>query len=143
MALRRVRVRVGERWYTVDVDDLSVSPVSVTVEGETFLVEVESLPSASSTHIQATPTPSRARTRSPRAAGTATSEKLIRSPMPGRILSVMVKPGDKVSEGGEMCVVEAMKMEQSIRAPRDGVVKKVHIQPQQQVNANDPLVELE
>ena len=42
-----------------------------------------------------------------------------------------------------MCVVEAMKMEQSIRAPRDGVVKKVHIQPQQQVNANDPLVELE
>ena len=143
MALKRVRVRVGERWYTVDVDDLSVSPVSVTVEGETFLVEVESLPSASSTHIQATPTPSRARRRSPRAAVTSTSEKLIRSPMPGRVLSIMVKPGDKIPEGEEMCVVEAMKMEQSIRAPRDGVVKKVHVKPQQQVNVNDPLVELE
>ncbi len=55
----------------------------------------------------------------------------------------MVRPGDKVSGGTELCVVEAMKMEQSIRAPADGVVKTVHIQPLQQVNANDPLVELE
>jgi biotin carboxyl carrier protein len=36
-----------------------------------------------------------------------------------------------------------MKMEQSIRSPRDGVVKTVHVQPLDSVNANDPLIELE
>ena len=48
-----------------------------------------------------------------------------------------------VSEGDEVCVVEAMKMEQSIRAPRNGIVKEIHVQPLDSVNANDPLVELE
>ena len=42
-----------------------------------------------------------------------------------------------------MCVVEAMKMEQSIRAYRDGVIKTVHVQPMDSVKANDPLIELE
>ena len=48
-----------------------------------------------------------------------------------------------MSAGAEVCVVEAMKMEQSIRAFRDGVVKAVHVQPMDSVSANDPLIELE
>ena len=63
--------------------------------------------------------------------------------MPGRVLAVMVRPGDQVSAGDEVCVVEAMKMEQSIRANRDGVVRTVHVQPMDSVSANDPLIELE
>ena len=63
--------------------------------------------------------------------------------MPGRVMSITVRPGDAVSEGDEVCVVEAMKMEQSIRAPRNGIVKEIHVQPLDSVNANDPLVELE
>ena len=58
-------------------------------------------------------------------------------------MSITVRPGDSVSEGDEVCVVEAMKMEQSIRAPRNGIVKEIHVQPMDSVNANDPLVELE
>ena len=63
--------------------------------------------------------------------------------MPGRVVSVNVKPGDDVSEGQEVCVVEAMKMEQSIRTFQGGRVKTVHIRPMQQVGTDDPLVELE
>ena len=58
-------------------------------------------------------------------------------------MSITVRPGDRVSAGDEVCVVEAMKMEQSIRAARDGVVKTIHVQPLDSVNANDPLIELE
>ena len=47
------------------------------------------------------------------------------------------------SANDEVCVVEAMKMEQSIRAPRDGVVKEIHVQPLDTVNTNDPLIDLE
>ena len=58
-------------------------------------------------------------------------------------MSILVRPGDRVSSGDEVCVVEAMKMEQSIRSPRDGVIKAVHVQPLDTVSADDPLIELE
>ena len=58
-------------------------------------------------------------------------------------MSILVRPGDRVSAGDEVCVVEAMKMEQSIRSPRDGVIKAVHVQPLDTVSADDPLIELE
>ena len=147
MAVNSIRVRVGERWYTVEVEDLSASPVRVTVEGETFEVEVEGLPAARPSPRRGTqPRPPRAgppppaRTGAARGAG---SEKVITSPMPGRVVAVNVRPGDTVSSGQEVCVVEAMKMEQSILASADGVIKAVHIRPFQQVGADEPLIELE
>ena len=63
--------------------------------------------------------------------------------MAGRVIAIMVRPGDQVSVGDEVCIVEAMKMEQSIRAVRSGVVKTIHVQPMDSVSANDPLIELE
>ena len=63
--------------------------------------------------------------------------------MPGRVISIMVRPGDQISVGDELCVVEAMKMEQSIRAARSGIVKIIHVQPMDSVSASDPLMELE
>ena len=143
MAVRSVRVKVGERWYTVQVDNLSTSPISVSVEGETFYVDVEGLPQSKQTPRSADHQPT-SRTAPPTGAShtPGVSDKVIRSPMPGRILAVTVRPGDSVSPGQEVCVVEAMKMEQSIRALQEGTVKKVHVQPLQQVGTNDPLVEL-
>ena len=141
MALRTVRVKVGERWYTVEVDNISTSPLRVTVEGETFDVEVEGLPPANPTF-----TPSRTPQQGPTQVRPPTpdvSEKIIRSPMPGRVVAVNVRPGDTVSPGQEVCVVEAMKMEQSISTSQGGVIKSVYVQPLQQVDANDPMVELE
>ncbi len=63
--------------------------------------------------------------------------------MPGRVMSITVRPGQRVSAGEEVCVVEAMKMEQSIRASRAGVIKAIHVQPLDSVSADDPLIELE
>lgn len=139
MALRRLRVKVGDRWHTVEVEDLSASPVRVSVDGETLLVEVEAgveggaavrgvSPEAIKEALA--PTPSVA------------VEKVLRSPMPGRVLDVSVKEGERVRPGDEVCIVEAMKMHQSIRVSQEGEVKKVHIRPGQQVSTGDLLVEL-
>lgn len=151
-----VRVRIGDRWYTVEVGDLSRSPVTVTVDGETFQIdlEVDSAPGPSPPRPAAAPRgrppaeltvpdapPAPVPAGSPAAAPPA--DDILRSPMPGRVMSVLVRPGDAVSAGAEVCVVEAMKMEQSILAHRDGIVKTVFVQPLDSVNANDPLVELE
>ena len=143
MALRTVRVKVGERWYTVEVDNISTSPLRVTVEGETFDVEVEGLPPASSATAAPPRPPRQGPTPQARPPASGVSEKIIRSPMPGRVVAVNVRPGDTVSPGQEVCVVEAMKMEQSISTSQGGVVKAVHVQPLQQVGADDPMVELE
>lgn len=141
-----IRVRVGDHWYTVEVGDLASSPVQVTVDGETFEVEIDDA---------AAPSPPRrgrpaggltvpdAPTATPAGSAAPVDDDILRSPMPGRVMSVMVRPGDDVKAGDEVCVVEAMKMEQSILAHRDGVVKTVFVQPLDSVNANDPLVELE
>ena len=62
--------------------------------------------------------------------------------MPGVILSVSVKVGDQVITGDEICVLEAMKMQQMLRADWSGVVTAVHVESGQQVLDGDPIVDL-
>jgi propionyl-CoA carboxylase alpha chain len=59
----------------------------------------------------------------------ADSGKALRCPMPGLVLSIAVAEGDEVKAGETLAVVEAMKMENVLRAERDGVVKKIHAKP--------------
>uniref|UniRef100_A0A8B9GHU9 Propionyl-CoA carboxylase alpha chain, mitochondrial n=1 Tax=Amazona collaria TaxID=241587 RepID=A0A8B9GHU9_9PSIT len=67
----------------------------------------------------------------------------LRSPMPGAVVAVSVKPGDTVSEGQEICVIEAMKMQNSMTAAKTGKVKAVHCKAGDTVGEGDLLVELE
>ncbi|KAJ2391808.1 hypothetical protein H4S02_001131 [Coemansia sp. RSA 2611] len=71
------------------------------------------------------------------------TSKLVLSPMPGTIVSVAIAPGDVVAEGAEVAVVEAMKMQNVLRAPRAGTIKAVHVQPGATVGGDDILIELE
>jgi 3-methylcrotonyl-CoA carboxylase alpha subunit len=67
----------------------------------------------------------------------------LQSPMPGRVIAVRASPGQKVARGQELVVVESMKMENAIRAPRDGVVKSVTAKVGDMVGPDAALVELE
>lgn len=148
MAKKSIHVKVGETWYTAEIEDVSSSPVKVHVEGETFYVDVEGVRHSNPAHHDSAlsttrvPLPELAQ-RAGAGAGAPISDKIIRSPMPGKVVAVTVKPGDTVSRGQEVCVVEAMKMEQSIRASHEGLIKAVHVQPMQQVGTDDPIIELE
>nr|XP_060625547.1 propionyl-CoA carboxylase alpha chain, mitochondrial [Anolis sagrei ordinatus] len=68
---------------------------------------------------------------------------IVRSPMPGAVVAVSVKPGDMVAEGQEICVIEAMKMQNSLVAAKTGKVKAVHCKAGETVGEGDELVELE
>ncbi len=65
------------------------------------------------------------------------------APMPGKVVKVHVKPGDAVKAGDTLLVLEAMKMEQATRSPRDGVVKEVRVREADQVTAGQILASLE
>ncbi len=66
-----------------------------------------------------------------------------RAPMPGRILAVRTAPGERVTKGQVLVVLEAMKMEHEVRAPEDGLVREVPVEVGQQVDAGALLVILE
>jgi len=67
----------------------------------------------------------------------------VNSPMPGLIVKIPVAIGDQVTEGTTLAIVEAMKMQNELRAPRDGVVKKINFKEGDQVDALQVIVELE
>ncbi|CAO3658887.1 unnamed protein product [Rhizopus stolonifer] len=69
--------------------------------------------------------------------------KALFSPMPGKIVSVSIKKGQKVTEGSELLVVEAMKMQNSLKTPQTSVVKQVHVQPGNTVQSGQVLIEFE
>ena len=63
--------------------------------------------------------------------------------MPGKILKVFVKSGDAVAEEQPLVIIEAMKMEFTVKAPHEGKVSKVHYDEGAQVAVGDILIELE
>ena len=65
------------------------------------------------------------------------------APMPGNVLRVLVGPGEAVTAGQPLVVVEAMKMEHQVVAPADGTVATVHVTAGQQVETGQPLLQME
>jgi len=63
--------------------------------------------------------------------------------MPGKIIRVLVAEGQPVSEGDVVCILEAMKMENELKAPQGGTVKALHIKPGQDVEMGAVLAEIE
>ncbi len=71
------------------------------------------------------------------------AEHRIRAPMPGRVVLVQATPGDTVHAGDVVLVLEAMKMELALKAPRDGVIAEMRVQAGEFVEADTVLVTLE
>ena len=67
----------------------------------------------------------------------------IKAPMPGLIINIAVAEGTEVKKGDTLLILEAMKMENVIKSPRDGKIKKVHAQLRHAVEKNQVMVEFE
>jgi biotin carboxyl carrier protein len=72
-----------------------------------------------------------------------TSEKMIQSPMPGKVVSVLVREGDPIKKGETAIILSAMKMESEYRSPLEGKVKKIHVREGDIVEGNQILIEFE
>jgi biotin carboxyl carrier protein len=65
----------------------------------------------------------------------------LKAPMPGLVLSVLVKEGDEVKKGDNVLVLEAMKMENIIKSPADVTIKSIKIKPSDKVEKNQVLIQ--
>ena len=70
-------------------------------------------------------------------------KQTIAAPMPGKVVKVLVKLGDEVKEGQGLVVVEAMKMENILRAGKSGTVKSVEASPGESLAVDAVILELE
>jgi biotin carboxyl carrier protein len=70
-------------------------------------------------------------------------DKIVRAPMPGSVLAVSVNTGERVNKGATLAIIEAMKMENLIRASHAGIVKEVFVAAGKAVEKNEKLMEFE
>ena len=82
-------------------------------------------------------------TAAPTAPVAATGGAAIASPIPGKVLKVLVNPGDPVNPGKLVATLESMKMEVEIFSDKSGKVKEVRVRPGDFVNVGDPLILLD
>jgi len=68
--------------------------------------------------------------------------EVVEAPMPGKIIDILVEPGAEVKSGEAILILEAMKMQNEITSPIDGIVGKVLVKPEDVVNKDDILIEI-
>ena len=141
------RVRIGERSFVIDLAEAGRFLRSLRLEDGTQLALIHhrdgtsheiSLPD-STIHVDVRdPLSLKHKGREDEMGGTGAVKAL----MPGRIARVMVKKGDPVRKGTGLLVLEAMKMENEIQAPADGVVEEILVEPGQTVESGAELVRI-
>jgi glutaconyl-CoA/methylmalonyl-CoA decarboxylase subunit gamma len=147
-----LQVKVAGRTYRVEVPDSNADPMQIVVDGEAFLVDialvdvaVEERPVVESHSAPViAPTsenpPGALRPAPPLAPRRCSN--LIVAPMPGTVLNVPVRMGQKVAPGDVVCVLEAMKMKNPLSATQDGKVAEIAVKAGQAVAFGDLLVRL-
>ncbi|MBB1491943.1 acetyl/propionyl/methylcrotonyl-CoA carboxylase subunit alpha [Paracoccus sp. MC1854] len=155
-----VRVRADRRGSTVEVNGRSLrvesdwkpgmSLVRMTVDGDPMALKVDKI--TAGMRLRTRGADLKAHVQRPRTAELARlmpeklppdTSKFLLCPMPGLVVRINVQPGDEVQEGQSLATVEAMKMENILRAERRGIVKSVNAEAGQSLRVDDVIMEFE
>jgi biotin carboxyl carrier protein len=133
-------VKVGDKEFEVEIEDLNQRPIIARVEGQEFEVRPEvgnkpvATPVVSAVEAKVLPAA---------ASSTSLSGNAMVSPLPGVVIELFVKAGDEVEAGTTLLIIEAMKMKNKIRSVRAGKIAQVLVSSGQTVAHKQPLVEFE
>ena len=143
-----VTIAVDDEIYEVDIVKVRSQEFSIINKGRSFNVEVVEAEKPKHYHVntlyfkfEIEVIDNESRYRQNRMQGGAlVSDNTIRSPMPGKVVRVLVKPGDHVEAGQPLIVLSAMKMESEFKAGSRGIVREVPVQEGDTVDNNQLLV---
>ena len=146
-----LRIKVDDRLYELDVVKVEEGVYSILLNGESCNVEIiENDNSKKYTVITGNKTFDLeiidAETRyvmNRKGNDLEDAGNIISSPMPGKIVKIPVKVGQKVKAGQAVIIVSAMKMESEYKTGKDGIVKEVHVKEGDTIEGNQPLITIE
>lgn len=126
--MKTYKFTINGNSYEVAVNSVEGKTASVNVNGMDYQVELENAPAAAPVAAPKAPAAEQPAVQSPAPAAvpSGAGEK-VPSPLPGVIIEVSVKEGQAVKAGQKVAVIEAMKMENEIAAPKDGTVTAIHV----------------
>jgi len=135
--MKRYRITLEGRTFDVRLlSDPSQAVVKVEVDGLPLTVQMEAV------EVQAEGSPVvGAGEGEPAPRPASAGVRRVTAPLPGTIKSVAVEPGQAVVRGQKLLVIEAMKMDNVIGSPRDGVIDSIHATVGQQVAYGEPLLD--
>lgn len=140
----KLNVKINETNYTVEIEDLNARPIVAIVDGERFEVVPENgSPAQVKKEADAKGESAPKKVEAALPAPVSGNAKVLPAPLPGTVTEIFVKPGDEIESGQVVCVIEAMKMKNSIRSTREGKVSAVLASAGQTVNHKQPLLEFE
>ena len=148
---RKIKITIDGKSYSVEVKDINADPIEMVVDGHNVSVTLgdEAPPIAikSTTEVKDS-TQDELKSDSvnapepPKKVSAPGPIKEFTAPMPGMIISIAVKEGDQVVPGDEICVLEAMKMQQTLRAEWAGIVDEIYVATGQQIQGGDKILGL-
>jgi len=131
--MRTFRVKVNDNVYEVEIEEISTgNTVLPPAQSTTATLEKPRTPAA--------PVPPAAAAKAVPQANQDSGNGIVTAQMPGTVVEIHVHQGDKVSRGQKLLILEAMKMENEIVAPTDGIVRDIQVAKGASVNAGDILV---
>jgi biotin carboxyl carrier protein len=143
--MKRYRIQVDGRTFDVQLlSDPRQNTVQVEVDGQAFAVGVEPVAASvaeRAAELVAGSGPEAAVRPAAVPVPQAMSGKTVTAPLPGVIKSLSVQPGQQVTPGATLLVIEAMKMDNVIRASREGVVETIHVAEGHRVAHGQPMLE--
>ena len=148
--MKEYKYKINGNLYNVVIGDIEDNIAHVEVNGTHYTVEMEKKPKAAPApkpvarpvaKPAAAPAPAASAPASKPATGGAKSG--VKSPLPGVILDIKVKEGDEVKKGQTIIILEAMKMENSINADKDGKVTAINVSKGESVLEGTDLVIIE
>ena len=141
--MQKLNFNINGKHYEATITEVEHNVAEVELNGKKYTIDVERSEAVAIPTI-ATPKPAAAApvAAAPAAPKAAAGANAIVAPLPGSVVSVLVKAGDAVKAGQKLAVIEAMKMENEILAPADGTGKAVHCSAGQAVQQGDALIEL-
>jgi biotin carboxyl carrier protein len=135
-------VAVDDHDWTIDVARIDAQTLSILIGTSSYDVSIVTGPAADQltlsvggTVVGATLNGRRRRGRKEESGSAEKGPQQLKAPMPGKVVRVLVKLGDKVGPRQPLVVIEAMKMENELRAVAEGVVSELHVVEGQSVDA--------
>ena len=146
--MKEYKYKINGNLYNVVIGDIEENIAHVEVNGTHYTVEMEKKPKAAPApkpvaRPVAKPAAAPAPAASAAASKPAAGKSGVKSPLPGVILDIKVKEGDEVKKGQTVIILEAMKMENSINADKDGKIAAINVSKGESVLEGTDLVIIE